>query len=409
MRSPVFGREFPPPIADLRSRLTHQSRGLALLCENIFEKKKDGLVTELVTGLKDNFTLLSGHSNDIRQRINKAINTLSKEYTSIEGEVYKKEGGELVKDESNEHELQWAEIIQLLECYHHIQRNFYEISSIYQKLNLAEKTLYWAMLEVINPSQVAENFDMVIEKFSNNFLSEPARYYALGDLFRGYHNQKGRSLLDQTVISAKLCKVEIMVVPGANNSATIKIKENHQDTEAMATANLNDDKVAGQSPREYVLDETIYGKPGVLECVILQYTLEQNIVFLDAADTEGHHEYYLSESFVTVMHELGHMWSFLGGTNYHPQTPIPTRLEPFHTAEEYMTTTARLYCEDRFEPLNIQRVGHNAREFKSMEDFKENKEFLIDRDVKLQRQGECDKYLKGTGGEEKKETYNKSE
>lgn len=390
--------------------LTHQSRQLRMLCESALEKREQPIL-DFVIALNVNLTQLSDQSNAVRVQINSHINSLFQEYTSMNGKVYKKQSGTLVEDTSNELEARWADITSLLECYHHIQRNFYEISSIYQRLGLPEKTLFWEMHGVEKAAQVAENFEMVIEKFSNSTLIEPARSYVLGDLFRGYHNPKGRSLLDQTIASAKICKAEVMVVPGSNNSATIKIKEHHQDTEAMATAQLDDDKVADQSPREYVkylLDETIYGKPGTLECVILQYTLQQNIVFLDTADAEGNHLYYLSENYVTVMHELGHMWSFLSGTNHHPETPIPIRLEPFHTAEEYMTTSARPYCEDRFEPLKIQRVGHNAREFKSMEDFKENKDFLIDYDVKLQRQGECDKYLKKVTGEEKVDPFKNS-
>ncbi|MBX9586648.1 MAG: hypothetical protein K2X50_05255 [Gammaproteobacteria bacterium] len=375
-------------------------------------EKKEKQASELVNVLATNFKLLSENSNEVRQLINSTLNTFANHFTSIDGKVYKKEEGALVADKSNEQESHWEKIIEMLECYHHIQRNFYEISSIYLKLELPEKIHYWEMQKVQDPVQVAKNFDKVLEKFSSNFLDEPARSYVLGDLFRGYHNQKGRSLLDQTIISARVCKVDVQVVPGTSNLATIKIKDNRQDSEAMATANLDDSKVADQSPREYVrylLDETIYGKPGALACVILQYIPAQNIVFLDTADTEGKHLYYLSENYVTVMHELGHMWSFLGGTNYHPETPIPIRLEPFHTAEEYMTTGVRPYCEDRFDPLNIQRVSHNAREFKSMEDFKENKEFLIDSEVKLQRQGDCDKYIRRTTGETKEGTVKKLE
>ncbi len=404
MRVSVFGREFPPSIPNLRAMLTDKSRELNLICEDVFQKKERPIY-ELVTLLVANFRLLSEQSNEIRLQINSAINMFANQFTSIDGKVYKKEEGALVEDRSKEQEPHWEEIIGMLECYHHIQRNFYEITSIYLKLGLPEKSLYWGMQGVQDPNQVAVNFDKVIEKFSNNFFAAPARLYVLGDLFRGYHNQDGRLLLDQTVTAAKICKVDLMIVPGMNNSATIKVKENKKDTEAMATANLDDDRVADQSPREfvrYLLDETIYGKPGTLECVVLQYCPDQNILFLDTANTEGNHIYYLSESYVTVMHELGHMWSFLRGINYHPDTPIPIRLAPFHTAEEYMTTSARPYCEDRFDPLNIRRVSHNAREFKSMEDFKENKEFLIDSEVKLQRQGDCDKYIRRTTRKQKK-------
>ncbi len=410
MRRSVFGREFPPSVPNMRAMLEDKSRELIMICEDVFQKQERP-ASDLVNVLVENFRLLSDQSNEIRKQINSAINIFANQFTSIDGKVYKKEEGMLVEDKSNEQESHWEEIIGMLECYHHIQRNFYEITSIYLKLSVSEKSLYWEMQRVQNPGQVAINLDKIIEKFSNNFLAAPARLYVLGDLFRGYHNEKGQLLLYQTVAAAKICKVDFMVVPGPNNLATIKVKENRRDTEAMATAKLNDEKVADQSPRGYVrylLDETIYGQPSALECVILQYCPDQNFVFLDTADTEGNHLYYLSESYVTVMHELGHMWSFLRGINYHPETPIPTRLEPFHTAEEYLTTSERPYCEDRFDPLKIRRVGHSAREFKNMDDFKDNKEFLIDRDVKLQRQGDCDKYLKRGLEEPKESNLNKS-
>ena len=66
----------------------------------------------------------------------------------------------------------------------------------------------------------------------------------------------------------------------------------------------------------------------------------------------------------------------------------------------------RPYCEDNLDPLNIKRVGHGAREFKSMAVFKLEKESLIDCDVKLRRQDACDRYLKKKEGESKEERFN---
>jgi hypothetical protein len=216
-------------------------------------------------------------------------------------------------------------------------------------------------------------------------------------------------LLDEIVESAELSQIKIDVVSGKNNWVTIEIKGNNKDSDAMATAKLDDDIVADQSPREYVkylARETTLGKTNIIECVTLQYTPEQNIVFSDTADIKGKHLYYLAENYVTVMHELGHMWSFLRGVNYHPTTPIPDRLQPFHTVEEYLTTSVRPSCEDNLDPLKIKRVGHSAREFRSMAVFKLEKESIIDCDVKLQRQDACNRYLKKEEEKPKDERFN---
>lgn len=208
-------------------------------------------------------------------------------------------------------------------------------------------------------------------------------------------------MLEELVFRVRILASAINVILGKNNWVTIVVKEKNNDIEAMATAKLDDDVVADQSPRAYVQylsQNTVPGNSEIIQTVTLQYTHEQNIIFSDTSDSDGKHLYYLNENFVTVMHELGHMWSFLLGINYHPHTPIPDRLQSFHTAEEYLTTSVRPYCEDNLDPLKIKRVGHGAREFKSFAEFVLEKESLIDVDVKARRQDACDSYLRGQVG-----------
>lgn len=133
MRRSIFGREFPLGLQNMRVGLEDKSRELKTICEDVFQKQRRPK-SDLVDVLVNDFRLLSGQSSEIRKQINRAVNVFAEQFVSIDGKVLKKEDGVFVDDILNEQQVHWGKIIDRLEFYHHVQRSFYEITSIYLKL-----------------------------------------------------------------------------------------------------------------------------------------------------------------------------------------------------------------------------------------------------------------------------------
>lgn len=326
--------------------------------------------------------------------INNQINSIKTHYIKNEDDELTTRNGTKMNDQDFTQDVK--QLNKSFSTYYQNKKNIEKIALIYQdKFTDIEKEEYWKL-------QLGEKFDKSIlagfEEIYSLLGGNKISHALLADLFHAYHLENGRKLINELVTLLKSKQLCIDVIHGNAIQVQFEPTDKISMGKLSAKSNLEQDAVTDMNENEFkaTLQKSMtLGDPDIIRKLALQYAEDGGISFGDTINKKGQHEYYLMETYITLLHELGHISALLKGEYFaNNETVIPLGLSEYHELEEYMNISARELAENNMDPSEKKRFAHTGIEFSSASSLSEEtiKKTFINEPIVKKKEKACTDY-----------------
>lgn len=264
------------------------------------------------------------------------------------------------------------EIKKLILIHHQYKDGLKRLAFHYQGLSKEEKIAYWSTHVSIEESyQIVDSFDFLIQELFKKNEND----YVFSDLFQALHIPAGRELFFKALQLLSKYGKTIKLVEGDKIQVNYSVanEADKRELSAKSTVNILIDENMSLHDFNNLLDMSMQnGNPEVITELMLQYPNSWSVAFGDTMNSRGAHDYYLIDSSVTLLHEIGHVIALLSGefvvSQYH--NFLPNNLQPYyHELEEYLNIEKRQHAESKIDPIEFKRIGHTGYEMSSIDQF----------------------------------------